>query len=104
MEERCYCDVEDREPVMDADARGALRCPGCGCLDYMDRFPTEVRIAIWSEAKRSRGIRHLHPPRQSGRGRHSVRLVAAPGGVAFVEVVEGEPGVRAESALTLSAK
>ncbi len=56
MQEACYCgrvgEVEDREPVTDADGREALRCPSeaCGHLDHLSwlRDPGHV----FEEAKR----------------------------------------------------
>jgi hypothetical protein len=76
MNESCRCAVEDLEPVMDSEYRGALRCPGCGSLYYMEDLPTEARFVAWFEAKRRRGIRHVHPPRRSGR--RDARLVPDP--------------------------
>jgi hypothetical protein len=65
--EVCGCgrigDLADREPVMDADFVGALRCPACGHLEHMDRFPLRERLALWNEAKRRRRMRHVRPPR-----------------------------------------
>lgn len=65
--EVCGCgrigDQADREPVMDADFVGALRCPACGHLEYMGRFPLREGLALWDEAKRRRRMRHVHPSR-----------------------------------------
>ncbi len=85
MKQSCCwaCGLDEREPVMDAEGRGALRCPACGHLDYMEDLPHEVRFVLWREAKRSRGIRHLHPPRRNER--RGIRFVPAPGGVAVIE-------------------
>ncbi|MGH3086949.1 MAG: hypothetical protein ACRDSJ_06470 [Rubrobacteraceae bacterium] len=91
--------IENLEPVMDADFVGALRCPECGCLDYMEDLPNEIRFAIWKEAKRIRGIRHVHPARRIDH--RGVRFVPAPGGVA---VVEERASVRAGTRLAMSAK
>lgn len=77
--------VEDREPVMDGDARGVLRCPACGRLDYMEQLPNEVRFGLWSEAKRRRGLGHVHRQRQNGTRGSRLRMAPAHGGVAFVE-------------------
>lgn len=76
-------DLDGREPVMDSEGRGALRCPVCGHMDYMEYLPNEVRFVIWKEAKRRYGVRHLHPPRRNER--RSIRFVPAPGGVAVIE-------------------
>jgi hypothetical protein len=83
MREECRCRMEameNLEPVMDADFVGALRCPECGCFDYMEDLPNEVRFAIWREAKQTRGMRHVHPHRE----RRGVRFVPASGGVAVI--------------------
>jgi len=67
--EVCRCgrigDLANREPVMDSDFVGALRCPACGHLQYMDRFPLREGLALWNEAKRRRRRRHVYPPRSS---------------------------------------
>lgn len=81
MEKGCHCEAKDLQPVMDDDFVGALRCAGCGALDYMEGLPNEVRFVMWDEAKRRWGMRHLHPSRRNGR--RGVRFVPAPGGVAF---------------------
>jgi hypothetical protein len=40
MRETCFCgrtdEVSNREPVLDADGKWALRCPECGHVDYLE--------------------------------------------------------------------
>jgi hypothetical protein len=59
MREVCYCgrsgDVEDREPVWPEYNRRALRCPGCGHLDYLPQLEEGARGRVYSESER----RHL---------------------------------------------
>lgn len=65
MQEACYCgrtgEIEDREPVLDADDGWALRCPDCGHTDYLQWLPVEAGLLLWREAIHRRGIRQ---PRQ----------------------------------------
>lgn len=50
MKEACYCgrtgEIEDREPVLDANGERALRCPVAtgGHLDYLHEFSDEDRL------------------------------------------------------------
>lgn len=50
MNEDCVCelakDLEHREPVFDEYGERALRCPGCGHLEYLRWLPEDVRLLI----------------------------------------------------------
>ncbi len=50
MREACRCgrvdDLENREPVLDSDGERALRCPGCGHLDYLRWLPNDIRLLV----------------------------------------------------------
>ncbi len=65
MKESCFCgrfgEVEDREPVLDAKGRWALRCPGCGHLDRLVWLPEEAGFLLWGEAKRRRRMPGQRP-------------------------------------------
>ncbi len=67
MIEDCFCgrgdDLENREPVLDRDGEQALRCCGCGHLDYLRWLPNSVRLLILAEADEL----------SSGPGRHTER-------------------------------
>ena len=60
MREACYCgrtgEIEDRQPVVDANGERALRCPveTCGHLDYLRAFSDETRLLVFEEASRRR--------------------------------------------------
>ena len=62
MRESCFCgrsgELEDREPVLNAEARWLLRCPSeaCGHLDDLGWMTEEVALMIWGEARRRRGV------------------------------------------------
>ncbi len=60
MREACFCgrvdDLENREPVLDGNGERALRCSGCGHLDYLRWLPAGVRLLVLDGAdKRSPG-------------------------------------------------
>ena len=50
MSEDCFCDrgddLEHREPVLDGDGERALRCPGCGHLEYLRWLPNDIRLLV----------------------------------------------------------
>jgi len=50
VKEDCFCggenDLEYREPVFDGDGERALRCPGCGHLEYLRWLPKEIRLLV----------------------------------------------------------
>ncbi len=50
MKEDCFCgragDLEHREPVFDRDGERALRCPGCGHLEYLRWLPNDIRLLV----------------------------------------------------------
>lgn len=50
MKEDCFCgggdDLEYREPVLDGNGERALRCPGCGDLDYLRWLPNDIRLLV----------------------------------------------------------
>ncbi|MBA3475043.1 MAG: hypothetical protein H0T57_17780 [Rubrobacter sp.] len=50
MKEYCFCggedDLEYREPVLDGDGEQALRCPGCGHLEYLRWLPNDIRLLV----------------------------------------------------------
>jgi hypothetical protein len=58
MREVCFCGrtgrVQDRDPVLDAGSRWALRCPDCGHLDYLQWLSEEAGLLFWGEAVRRR--------------------------------------------------
>jgi hypothetical protein len=58
MREVCYCgrtgEIEDREPILDAEGRWALRCPYCNHTDYLEWLPEEAGLLLWGEAGRRR--------------------------------------------------
>ena len=58
MRESCFCgrsgQLEDREPVLDAEARWLLRCPNCGHLDDLGWLTEEAALMVWGEALRRR--------------------------------------------------
>ena len=55
MRETCFCgrtdEVSNREPVLDADGKWALRCPECGHVDYLEWLSDEASLLLWGEAK-----------------------------------------------------
>jgi hypothetical protein len=59
MLEICFCgrngELEDREPVLDAEARRVLRCPSCGHLDNLAWLGEDTALLIWGEAVDRRG-------------------------------------------------
>jgi len=59
MLESCFCghsgELEDRLPVLDAEARWLLRCPSCGHLDDLRWLGEETALLIWGEAVDRRG-------------------------------------------------
>jgi len=65
MKEACFCgrvdDLENREPVLDRDGERALRCSGCGHLDYLRWLPSDVRLLVLREAdeRRPDSARHV---------------------------------------------
>lgn len=50
MKEDCFCgggnDLEHRVPVLDRDEERALRCPGCGHLEYLRWLPNDIRLLV----------------------------------------------------------
>lgn len=50
MKEDCFCggenDLEYREPVFDRDGERALRCPGCGHMEYLRWLPNDIRLLV----------------------------------------------------------
>jgi hypothetical protein len=50
MKEACLCesadDLENREPILDGDGERALRCPGCGHLEYLRWLPNDIRLLV----------------------------------------------------------
>ena len=50
MRESCFCgrsgELEDREPVLDTEARWLLRCPDCGHLDDLRWLTEEAALMI----------------------------------------------------------
>ncbi len=56
MRENCFCgrsgELEDREPVLDAQGRWLLRCPCCGHLDDLGWLTEEAALMVWGEARR----------------------------------------------------
>ena len=58
MREACFCDrtgeIEDRDPILDAGGRWALRCPDSGHGDYLKCLPEEAGLLIWGEAMHRR--------------------------------------------------
>ena len=58
MREICYCgrtgEIEEREPVLSARGRQALRCPVCGHLDALDWLDSDARRRVFRIAGHSR--------------------------------------------------
>jgi hypothetical protein len=58
MRETCFCgrsgELEDREPILDSEARWVLRCPSCGHLDSLKWLTEDVSLLLWGEAVRRR--------------------------------------------------
>ena len=50
MKEYCFCgggsDLEYWESVLDGDGERALRCPGCGDLEYLRWLPNDIRLLV----------------------------------------------------------
>jgi hypothetical protein len=50
MKEACFCesadDLGNREPFLDGDGERALRCPGCGHLEYLRWLPNDIRLLV----------------------------------------------------------
>ena len=71
MREVCYCgrsgEVEDREPVWAEDNRQALRCPGCGHLDYLPQLEEGSRRLVFSESEKRHLARLEEAMRPGGR-------------------------------------
>lgn len=63
MQEVCYCgrsgEIEDREPVMDADGRSALECGSCGHLDHLSWLPADARDSVFEEARQRSDARSM---------------------------------------------
>ncbi len=55
MKELCFCgrsgEIEDREPILYAESRWALRCPECGRVDYLHWLSEEEAFVLWGEAR-----------------------------------------------------
>jgi hypothetical protein len=62
VKKTCFCgrtgEIEDREPLMDGDARRALRCPDCGHVDHLYWFPDDARRLVFEEAERRELAQH----------------------------------------------
>lgn len=58
MKESCYCgrtgEIEEREPILNADGRRALACPDCGHLDCLEWLADKASLLLWEEALRRR--------------------------------------------------
>ncbi len=65
MRETCFCgrtdEVSNREPILDANGKWALRCPDCGHVDYLEWLSDEAGLLLWGAAKQRR---HRHLPGQ----------------------------------------
>jgi hypothetical protein len=55
MREVCFCGrvgrLEDREPVLDDEARWLLRCPDCGHQDDLRWLSGEASLMVWGEVR-----------------------------------------------------
>lgn len=62
MQEACFCgrvgEIEDREPIVDANGERVLRCPNdsCGHLDYLRGLADDARLRIFDEAAHRRSV------------------------------------------------
>ena len=56
MREGCFCglsgELEDRQPILDAQGVRALRCPDRGHVDCLNWFSEEAALLVWGEARR----------------------------------------------------
>jgi hypothetical protein len=56
MRESCFCgrsdELEDREPILDAQGVWVLRCSDCGHLDYLTWLSEEAALLVWGESRR----------------------------------------------------
>lgn len=66
MKEACLCgsanDLEHREPVLDGDGERALRCPGCGHLEYLRWLPNDIRLLVLEDEFDSGSARYAERP------------------------------------------
>jgi hypothetical protein len=66
MKEYCFCgggdDLEYREPVLDGDGERALRCPGCGDLEYLRWLPNDIRLLVLEDEFGSGPVRYAEQP------------------------------------------
>ncbi|MCA1715599.1 MAG: hypothetical protein LC781_01650 [Actinobacteria bacterium] len=66
MKEACLCgsadDFENREPVLDKDGERALRCPGCGHLEYLRWLPNDIRLLVLEDEFNPGSARYAERP------------------------------------------
>lgn len=66
MKEDCFCgggnDLEYREPVLDGDGERALRCPGCGDLEYLRWLPNDIRLLVLEDEFGSGPVQYAEQP------------------------------------------
>lgn len=66
MKEDCFCgrveDLENREPVLDGDGERALRCPGCGHLEYLRWLPDNIRLLVLEDEFSPDSARYAERP------------------------------------------
>jgi hypothetical protein len=73
MRESCFCgrsgELEDREPILDAQGVWVLRCPDCGHLDYLTWLSEEAALLVWGEARRRHEIQRERLRKAGNAGR-----------------------------------
>jgi hypothetical protein len=66
MKADCFCggenDLEYREPVLDSDGERALRCPGCGHLEYLRWLPNDIRLLVLADEFNPESDRYAERP------------------------------------------